>query len=153
MYKLDEVKAIVESILGEEKIFPHKVGAYVRISDFPKREKIEFIVTDLWEYQFGVTSYRVNHSLKLPKNPKRRRKRKQIPYIEKAWKQIHDIFKNPDAIAIYRGGVGLVYAKKIEDKYVLFAVNVKARVIDTAFVKSSLKDTPNYSYIYKREDT
>ena len=153
MYKLNEAKAIVESILGKEKIFPHKAGEYIQISDFPRRERIEFIVTDLWGYQFGVTSYRVNHSLKLPKNRKRRRKKKQIPYIEKAWKQIHDIFKNPDAIAIYRDGIGLVYVKKIEHKYVLFAINVKARVIDTAFVKSSLKNTPNYRYIYKREDT
>ena len=148
--ELVEIKPHFEEILGKVKDVPYKVGDTVRFSEVPKKEKVVSVVEDLWGYQFVITDFRVRHSLRIPKH-RPKRKLKQLPYLQKAWKNVRDILKKPDAIAVYREGAGLVYAKKIEDKYVLFAVNPKTRAIDTAFVKSSLQDTENYRYIYIRE--
>jgi hypothetical protein len=149
--KLVEIKPQFEEILGQIKQVPYKEGDTVRFSKYPKKEKVVSIVEDLWGYQFVITNFRVKHSLRIPKY-RSKRKLKQLPYLQKAWKMANEAFKNPDAIAIYKEGEGLVYAKKVDDKYVLFAVDPKTRAIDTAFVKNSLQNTQNYRYIYKRKE-
>jgi hypothetical protein len=151
MEELENIKHLLEQILGSTRKVSYKIGQTVKLSQYPPAEKVIAVISDFLGYEFIMTDYRVKHSLKLPKySRKRKRKSRDLPYLQKAWKEIHKAFKAPDAIAIYGNNEGIVYVRKIEDKYVLFAVNPKTRAIDTAFVKSSLRDTERYHFIYKR---
>ena len=149
--RLIEVKGKVEEILGTKKEVNVKVGQSIQISRYPRKEKVRGIVKDLFGYEFFFTDYRVKHSLRLPPSPSRRkRKLKELPYLEKAWRNVGELIRSPHGIAIYKGGQGLTYAVKAEDKYVYFPVDPQKRVIDTAFVKSSLNDTENYIFIWRK---
>ena len=153
--RLIEVKGKVEEILGTKKEVNVKVGQSIQISRYPRKEKVRGIVKDLFGYEFFFTDYRVKHSLRVPsKAPPRKKRKKQvdIPYIQEGWKKVRKAFEEPDAIAIYEGGAGLVYGVKVKDRYVLFAVHPHKRAIETAFAKSLLRDTPSYKFIYKRSN-
>ena len=127
------------------------VGQGVHISHYPKKKKVRGIVKGPFGYEFFYTDYRVKRSLRVPPSrDRRKRKLKELPYLEKAWRSVGKRIGSPDGIAIYKGGQGLTYAVKVEDKYVYFPVDPRKRVIDTAFVKSSLNDTENYIFIWRK---